>query len=818
MKTLKSNFGLCVISIVSLLCLNFWMSDLEFKDDKNRECSPNNVLQSGGDILGFYTDLFSMNPQSVDVVSFPKMNPTTTISVTGQTINFNPSSVILPTNTSSFNPITQDLVCLISREGLMLEYNDILPSSSIHSPPVPSPTSAPQFFNNSLYGIAIPNNSGSTVVNFEIVSDLQSNYPVGIAPGNFAPSSGYLFNHEQISSSTNGTNEIYFVSGTNFIIFDNSNPLNPSTNWIDLGPSNDYAYYGLEYKSQGKHLALRYNINTLTIELVEITIIGGALISINQLYDLQAKLVPSPAGWILNREFYSTTLDTCDMKYYLSTLFDPNGSSRLIAIDLMKNTHDEQHNSKYLFGIEWKGLPCDKCKCGTYSDINYRPFQGAPNQNAECGDTLIAQCNGNNPWTMNGNFLCSGNMCPSSTQMTWILTKPNTSVISNTITSNPGFNISIPANEFDQSGSYQLSIQAVCDQDTCVCDFNINVECDPCCTDFDDFCERIESAVTISIDNDSCKVKLMLDSLDCNNYLEYIDWGDSTFDNGPIPPNGMAMHVYPASGTYIISYLAIELDDDGFICFEKIVNDTITLNCITCDCPGNSVNLVTNGDFSSGKTGFTSDLPCNSNCGHGSYSIGTNFKTKCSGWPNVPDHTGGTPGNLMIIDGDPNNYPIVWSQQVNVTPGETYCFSYWTASVYCESQQDFILTSTIGTETIGQSIIKEKCQAGIFPQWINHSFNWTNTSNLSGLQNLQIIQSTGSFGVDYSDFGLDDICFAASTPPDSCCTDFDAFCERIESAVTISIDNDSCKVKLTLDSLDCNNYLEYIDWGDSTFD
>jgi hypothetical protein len=40
------------------------------------------------------------------------------------------------------------------------------------------------------------------------------------------------------------------------------------------------------------------------------------------------------------------------------------------------------------------------------------------------------------------------------------------------------------------------------------------------------------------------------------------------------------MYTYSASGTYIITCLAIEKDPNtGFICFEKIFRDTITIQC-----------------------------------------------------------------------------------------------------------------------------------------------------------------------------------------------------------------------------------------------
>jgi hypothetical protein len=58
------------------------------------------------------------------------------------------------------------------------------------------------------------------------------------------------------------------------------------------------------------------------------------------------------------------------------------------------------------------------------------------------------------------------------------------------------------------------------------------------------------------------------------------------------------MHTYATSGSYVISYLAIERDlITGLICFEQILYDTIFLSCGDSWCP---LNVVQNGDFSVG--------------------------------------------------------------------------------------------------------------------------------------------------------------------------------------------------------------------------
>jgi hypothetical protein len=225
-------------------------------------------------------------------------------------------------------------------------------------------------------------------------------------------------------------------------------------------------------------------------------------------------------------------------------------------------------------------LDCN-CTCGTYSDLSYRPEQGAPNIPTNCGDILTAQCDGQIPWTLGGNFLCDGDICPDSSQMFWMLMKPVGSS-SGTMTASPGFNMSIPGNEFNASGTYQLILKAVCGQDTCYCEFIIEVDCDSCCTDLDAFCQNVENAVTISLEPDTCKATFNIGDLgDCNDYIENVDWGDTHVDNGPFFSNEMLMHIYPGSGLYEICYLAIELDTAGLICFEKIICDTIDIPCPT---------------------------------------------------------------------------------------------------------------------------------------------------------------------------------------------------------------------------------------------
>lgn len=477
MNCIKNNFFkgiILVITITIFSAFTFSWNEI-FTTSTNRvlkESSDGSSvgIKSVGDVLGFYTTLFQTNV-SIDVVSFTKsISSTTSLTSTGAAnINFVSSSAILPTNTSAYDPtsLNQDFVCLISREQQLLKYEEANNISGIVSL-APAISTAPVFLNNTLFAIDVRPNGYATgsMVNIDIVSiDLPTSLISGVSPFTFSPNIPYRFDHESMSSATNEIDEIYFVSGSNLVISNNPNPSTPNTCWVELDPTNQYSFYGLEYKSPKVLWALRYDNNTPTLDLVEIVLGNCTLQSIAVLYDLQANVAPSPPGWILNPEFYSTTIDTCEMKYYLSTLYDTNSSSRLMEIDPATSSHVEKIFSKYLFGIEMKEQMC---------------------------------------------------------------------------------------------------------------------ETNSCCTDFDEFCNRLENAITFTIDPTNCKVTMNIDSLDCDDYIEYVDWGTipPSIAQGDFTTGDMPMFTYPANGTYIISYPIKEIDSNGYICFEKILFDTINLMCM----------------------------------------------------------------------------------------------------------------------------------------------------------------------------------------------------------------------------------------------
>jgi hypothetical protein len=238
--------------------------------------------------------------------------------------------------------------------------------------------------------------------------------------------------------------------------------------------------------------------------------------------------------------------------------------------------------------------PCDTCKCGTYSDMSYRPAQGAPNFSAMCGDTLFAQCQGSIPWTFGGNFLCMGDSCPSQTPMFWTLTGPTgVPPQSGSMVATPGFNISLPPSYFSNAGMYDLSLFALCGTDTCHCDFKILVPECPCCIDSLAFANAIANFEYFGTLG-NCTVSVNGTGLsDCMQVTWF--WGDGS-STGPVGDATPVSHTYTnGTGDYEICYLIEELDLNGMVCWEYLDCDTVYVICDTCICNMPDLELTQNG-------------------------------------------------------------------------------------------------------------------------------------------------------------------------------------------------------------------------------
>lgn len=190
---------------------------------------------------------------------------------------------------------------------------------------------------------------------------------------------------------------------------------------------------------------------------------------------------------------------------------------------------------------------------------------------------------------------------------------------------------------------------------------------------------------------------------------------------------------------------------------------TVTIGNTTCT--ANGIELITNGNFSSGNAGFTSSYAyCNSSgClnPESTYGVGNDPTFLHPGFSGA-DHTTGT-GQFMVVNGSSTANTNVWCQTVSVSPNTDYEFSTWVTSVSAGSPA--MLQFSFNGTNVG-SILNAPSTVGTWDQFF---YSW-NSGSLTSVDICIVNQNTVLGG---NDFGLDDISFQQCSPT----------CSAIESVV-----------------------------------
>jgi gliding motility-associated-like protein len=188
------------------------------------------------------------------------------------------------------------------------------------------------------------------------------------------------------------------------------------------------------------------------------------------------------------------------------------------------------------------------------------------------------------------------------------------------------------------------------------------------------------------------------------------------------------------SDTAIANPVATPLQTTGYI--------------VTAFTPAN--NLITNGDFESGNTGFSSNYQYKAppNTTEGQYFVGPNAQAWNGGLASCPDHTSGS-GNAMLVNGAITPNQSFWCQTVAVQPNTSYAFSTWLEMV--EPSNAAILQFSINSSLLGSAFTPPSTPC----QWTEFYEIWNSGVNTSA--NICIVnQNTDAGG---NDFALDDISF-----------------------------------------------------------
>lgn len=176
-------------------------------------------------------------------------------------------------------------------------------------------------------------------------------------------------------------------------------------------------------------------------------------------------------------------------------------------------------------------------------------------------------------------------------------------------------------------------------------------------------------------------------------------------------------------------------------------------------------NLLVNGDFSAGNTGFTTQYTFivgngTIETGPGDYSVITNPATAfINGYESYGDHTTGT-GLMLFADGDSPGINV-WGENVNAGTG-AFTFTGWVANADVPLANPAVLGLFVNGTQVGDTFTITQT-GGIWEEW-TVQFNLHSASNIAlSIQDLNPdIQDGGN------DFTLDDLALSgpAGTTPE----------------------------------------------------
>jgi gliding motility-associated-like protein len=161
-------------------------------------------------------------------------------------------------------------------------------------------------------------------------------------------------------------------------------------------------------------------------------------------------------------------------------------------------------------------------------------------------------------------------------------------------------------------------------------------------------------------------------------------------------------------------------------------------------------NLVSNGDFTLGAVGFTSDYSLTSpNTSEGQFWVASNANAWNPGMSACKDHTTAT-GNMMMVNGSPIPSSKVWTRTIPVSPNTNYEFSVWITSLHASNPAR--LKFSINNLALANEIIATTTTC----KWDRFYSVWNSGSSTSAeitiLNNNTILSG--------NDFALDDISFS----------------------------------------------------------
>lgn len=162
-----------------------------------------------------------------------------------------------------------------------------------------------------------------------------------------------------------------------------------------------------------------------------------------------------------------------------------------------------------------------------------------------------------------------------------------------------------------------------------------------------------------------------------------------------------------------------------------------------------SQNIIINGDFEEGESGFTTQyLPGPGGVwgllsDEGTYAVNVNSANVHNNFPSCLDFSGS--GNMLIVNGSADADAQIWCQTVTVAPNTDYLFATWGMTVISENPA--ILQFSIGDELLGTPFTLSPIQC----EWNSFNESWNSGNNTTTeicIVNQNLQQSGNDFALD----------------------------------------------------------------------
>ena len=218
---------------------------------------------------------------------------------------------------------------------------------------------------------------------------------------------------------------------------------------------------------------------------------------------------------------------------------------------------------------------------------------------------------------------------------------------------------------------------------------------------------------------------------------------------------GDSVFMWATGSDYLVWSPELNKTKDGDLYVKPDITTTYTVSSYKKGLA--EANLVVNGDFEQGNTGFTTALhyiiPYTSPGGQGDYTVTDDVR---GFWPvaSVASHKAyGGSGNMMVVDGATTPNSIVWQQQVTVTPNTDYAFSAYVMSCLESNMQNkyALLQFMVNGKQLGE-ILHSPTE---LYTWVRYYEKWNSGSNTTATLTI-LNQNNSGLGNDYA---IDEIVF-----------------------------------------------------------